>query len=219
MGCGRTSGLKRSRPPKPSAAIRSWCGSGTRGGAPASPRAIRIAAHRVLADWSRRFPNFRLITQNVDGLHERAGTENTIRLHGSIWEISCWQGCANAPRRWRDETLAFDELPPRCAHCSGLVRPAVVWFGETLDPAVVQQASQAAECDVFITIGTSAVVYPAAGFIDQARRQGAYSVEINPEATPASRTGRSGSPRPRRDSAICAYLTGNSLACNQDLGS
>ena len=145
-------------------------------------------AHRVLADWSRRFPNFRLITQNVDGLHERAGTENTIRLHGSIWEISCWQGCANAPRRWRDETLAFDELPPRCAHCSGLVRPAVVWFGETLDPAVVQQASQAAECDVFITIGTSAVVYPAAGFIDQARRQGAYSVEINPEATPASRT-------------------------------
>ena len=100
------------------------------------------AAHRVLADWSRRFPNFRLITQNVDGLHESAGTENTIRLHGSIWEVSCWQGCAKAPKRWRDETLSFAEMPPRCPHCGGPIRPGVVWFGETLDPAVVRQASQ-----------------------------------------------------------------------------
>ena len=144
-------------------------------------------AHRVLADWSRRFPNFRLITQNVDGLHEsRQVRENTIRLHGSIWEVSCWQGCANAPERWRDETLSFDELPPRCPHCGGPIRPGVVWFGETLDPAVVRQASQAAECDVFITIGTSAIVYPAAGFIAAARQHGAFTVEINPEATPAT---------------------------------
>lgn len=142
-------------------------------------------AHHVLAAWSRRFPGFQLITQNVDGLHERAGTLNTVRLHGSIWEVSCWQGCEQAPGRWRDETLSFAELPPRCPHCGGPIRPGVVWFGETLDPDVVTLAADAAECDVFITVGTSAVVYPAAGFVDQARRYGAFTVEINPEATSA----------------------------------
>ncbi|MFM8533200.1 MAG: SIR2 family NAD-dependent protein deacylase [Acidimicrobiia bacterium] len=145
------------------------------------------AAHHMLAEWSTRFPNFKLITQNVDGLHERAGTRDTIRLHGSIWEVSCWQGCAASPPRWRDES-AFAELPPRCPHCGGLVRPGVVWFGETLDPEVVEQAVDATACDVFITIGTSAVVDPAAGFIEQARRKGAFTVEINPEATPATPT-------------------------------
>jgi NAD-dependent deacetylase len=154
-------------------------------------------AHRVLAEWSKRFPNFRLITQNVDGLHEsafaeatarQAGPSDVIRLHGSIWEVSCWQGCAKSPRTWRDETLSFDELPPRCPHCGGMVRPGVVWFGETLESDVVQQASDATECDVFITVGTSAIVYPAAGFITAARQNGAFTVEINPEATPATRT-------------------------------
>ena len=144
------------------------------------------AAHRVLADWSRRFPNFRLITQNVDGLHERLDTLNTIRLHGSIWEVSCWQGCAKSPARWRDDTLKFAELPPKCPHCGGIVRPGVVWFGETLESDVVQQASDATACDVFITVGTSAVVYPAAGFIERARRDGAFTVEINLEGTPAT---------------------------------
>ena len=144
------------------------------------------AAHRVLADWSHRFTNFRLITQNVDGLHERAGTANTIRLHGSIWEVSCWLGCKEAPRIWRDETLEFSTVPPLCPHCGGPIRPGVVWFGETLDQEVVEQASRAADCDVFITVGTSAVVYPAAGFLMTARQHGAFTVEINPEATPAS---------------------------------
>jgi NAD-dependent deacetylase len=164
-------------------------------------------AHHVLADWSRRFPNFRLITQNVDGLHESAfATASTsakasadrpagqepaadiIRLHGSIWEVSCWQGCAKSPKAWRDETLSFDELPPRCPHCGGPIRPAVIWFGEMLDPDVVRRASQAAECDVFITIGTSAIVYPAAGFLAAAKEHGAFTAEINPEATPATGT-------------------------------
>jgi NAD-dependent deacetylase len=154
------------------------------------------AAHRVLASWSERFPNFTLITQNVDGLHEAASAsakatagqghgDDVIRLHGSIWEVQCWRGCAAAPRRWHDATVPYAELPPRCPHCGGLIRPGVVWFGESLDPDVVDQATAAADCDVFITIGTSAVVYPAAGFIDLARRQGAFTVEINPEATPA----------------------------------
>ena len=157
-------------------------------------RRFRIAAcepndaHRVLSDWSKRFANFKLITQNVDGLHERAGTANTIRLHGSIWEVSCWQGCAASPRRWTDRTLTFAEIPPKCPHCGGLIRPGVVWFGETLETNVISQAWNAANCDVFITVGTSAVVYPAAGFIDQARKHGAFTVEINPEATPATNT-------------------------------
>jgi NAD-dependent deacetylase len=158
------------------------------------------AAHRVLAAWSRRFPNFRLITQNVDGLHERSAASaktsasqagdasDIVRLHGSIWDVSCWQRCAKAPRTWRDERVSFDELPPRCLHCGGPIRPGVVWFGETLDPDVVEQAALAADCDVFMTVGTSAVVYPAAGFLTAARQNGAFTVEINPEATPASRT-------------------------------
>ena len=143
-------------------------------------------AHRVLAGWSHRLPNFKLITQNVDGLHERAGSEKTIRLHGSIWEVSCWQGCTTSPRRWRDDTVTFKEMPPHCPYCGGLIRPGVVWFGETLESSVISQASDAAICDVFLTVGTSAVVYPAAGLIEEARRHGAFTVEINPEATPAT---------------------------------
>jgi NAD-dependent deacetylase len=143
------------------------------------------AAHLVIAAWSRRYPNFTLITQNVDGLHESAGTRNVVRLHGSIWEVLCWRGCHASPARWRDDTVPYREIPPRCPHCGDLIRPGVVWFGEALDPGVVDRAQRAADCDVFITIGTSAVVYPAAGFIDVARRNGAFTVEINPEATPA----------------------------------
>lgn len=156
-------------------------------------RRFRIAAcdpneaHRVLAGWSHRFPNFKLITQNVDGLHERAGTANVIRLHGSIWEVSCWKGCAKSPRRWLDETVTFTEIPPRCPYCGGLIRPGVVWFGETLETNVIAEAWNAANCDVFITVGTSAVVYPAAGFLERARKNGAFTVEINPEATPATK--------------------------------
>jgi NAD-dependent deacetylase len=84
--------------------------------------------------------------------------------------------------------VTFTQIPPRCPYCGGLIRPGVVWFGETLESEVVSQAMNAMNCDVFMTIGTSAVVYPAAGFIEQARRQGAYTVEINPEATPATST-------------------------------
>ena len=144
------------------------------------------AAHRVLAEWSRKFPAFQLITQNVDGLHERAGTENVLRLHGSIWEVSCWNNCSASPSRWRDDTAPFEQIPPRCPHCSGIIRPGVVWFGEALDSDVLGRAEAAAACDVFLTIGTSSVVYPAASFVEQARQNGAFTVEINPEVTPAS---------------------------------
>ena len=146
------------------------------------------AAHHVLASWSRQFPHFTLITQNVDGLHEQADTRDVVRLHGSIWEVLCWRGCAMSPPRWRDDTVPYPEIPPRCPHCGDLIRPGVVWFGESLDPAIVDRATEASECDVFITVGTSAVVYPAAGLIDIARRNGAFTVEINPDVTPATAT-------------------------------
>ena len=143
-------------------------------------------AHDVLAAWSRRFDQFLLITQNVDGLHERAGTRDVLRFHGSIWELQCWQACADAPVRWWDETVPFPKMPPRCPHCGGLTRPGVVWFGEPIDPAVLDRSLTATACDIFLTVGTSAVVHPAASLVAEARGRGAYTVEINLEATPAS---------------------------------
>jgi NAD-dependent deacetylase len=143
-------------------------------------------AHDVLAAWTKRSPGWKVVTQNVDDLHLRAGTRDLIRLHGSIWELSCWDGCAGTPTRWRDERVPLPEMPPRCPYCGGLARPAVVWFGESLDPADVTLAQQAMACDVFIAAGTSAVVYPAAAFAGVALSRGAFTVEINIEATPAS---------------------------------
>lgn len=144
------------------------------------------AAHHVLADWSLRFPQFALITQNVDGLHERAGTARVLRLHGSIWDVGCWNECTASAHRWRDDTVPFPAMPPACRHCGGPLRPGVVWFGEMLDADVVDACLEATRCDVFFTIGTSALVYPAAGLVDRARQHGAVTVEINPESTPAS---------------------------------
>jgi NAD-dependent deacetylase len=143
-------------------------------------------AHEVLAAWSRRYPRFALITQNVDGLHERAGTENVIRFHGSLWELSCWNGCREAPSRWRDEAVPFAQMPPRCPHCGGLARPGVVWFGETIPPEALSASEAALDCDVCLAVGTSAVVHPAAALVAQAAARGAFAAEINPEATPAS---------------------------------
>jgi NAD-dependent deacetylase len=146
------------------------------------------AAHSVLAAWSRRLPGFRLITQNVDGLHEKAGTENVIRFHGSIWEVLCWNKCAASPQRWWERSVPLSAIPPHCPHCGALVRPGVVWFGEMIDPEVMRSASEALDCDLFLTIGTSSLVYPAASLCHEANSRGAFTVEINPEATPASGT-------------------------------
>jgi|TARA_B100000315_G_scaffold215699_2_gene215144 NAD-dependent deacetylase len=145
-------------------------------------------AHEVIAAWGRRYADFTLITQNVDGLHEAAGTRHVVRMHGSLWELQCWNRCAVAPARWEDRRADFVELPPRCPHCHGLVRPGVVWFGESLDPEVLRQCDAALDCDLFLTIGTSSVVYPAASLAPEAKRRGAYTVEINPDTTPASAT-------------------------------
>ncbi len=143
-------------------------------------------AHEVLAGWSRRLAGFTLVTQNVDGLHERARTRNVIRFHGSIWEMGCWDACPASPPRWVDESVPLAEVPPRCPFCGGLARPGVVWFGEAIPPVVLQQTAAALRCGVFMAIGTSSQVYPAAGLVHEARAAGAFSVEVNPEATPAS---------------------------------
>ena len=149
------------------------------------------AAHFVVADWARRSSAIStlqvvVITQNVDDLHLRAGTPGLVRLHGSIWEMSCWERCPKGTLPWRDERVTLSPLPPQCPHCGGLARPAVVWFGESLDGAVLQNALKAAECDVFLAVGTSSVVYPAAGLVHDAQRRGAFTAEINLEDTPAS---------------------------------
>jgi NAD-dependent deacetylase len=144
------------------------------------------AAHEVLAAWSRRFPTFTLVTQNVDGLHEAAGTRNLLRFHGSIWEVLCARGCKDGARR-EDRTSPFPVLPPPCA-CGGPLRPGVVWFGEAIDPEVLVASGAAMDCDVCIAVGTSAVVFPAAALLPEARARGAFTAEINPEATPATRS-------------------------------
>ncbi|MCA9423678.1 MAG: NAD-dependent deacylase [Candidatus Omnitrophica bacterium] len=141
--------------------------------------------HEVLAAWSHRYPNFTLITQNVDGLHELAGTDNVVRFHGSLWDVGCWEECPQSPHRWEDRTCPFPEHPPNCPHCGGILRPGVVWFGEIIDPDVLRKSARAARCDLFLTVGTSALVYPAAGLVSEAKDRGAFTVEINPEATPA----------------------------------
>jgi NAD-dependent deacetylase len=144
------------------------------------------AAHDVIGKWARE-RSATVITQNVDDLHVRADTRGLIRIHGSIWEMSCWDRCAAGREPWRDERLALHG-PPACPHCGGVARPAVVWFGEALDAERLNAAMRATACDVFITAGTSSIVYPAAGLVHEARRHGALTAEINLEDTPASST-------------------------------
>jgi NAD-dependent deacetylase len=140
------------------------------------------AAHEVIARWSRK-PGFTLVTQNVDGLHELAGTANIIRYHGSIWRLKCATACG-APD-WEDRRVPIEPLPPSCPSCGGLARPGVVWFGEAIPDAARRAAATATACDVFLSIGTSSVVYPAAALVADARAHGAFTVEINPETTGA----------------------------------
>jgi len=140
-------------------------------------------AHEVLAAWSAN-AGFTLITQNVDGLHEAAGTRGIIRFHGSIWELRCADACGLAP--WQDRRAPLPVLPPRCPGCGGLARPGVVWFGEAIDRGVLMRCGAAVSCDVFLSVGTSSIVYPAAGLAHAARDTGAFTAEINPTATDAA---------------------------------
>ena len=124
--------------------------------------------------------DFTLITQNVDGLHRLAGSRNLLELHGSIWVVRCVK-CGD---KAEDRTVPLP-YPPTCQICGGLLRPNVVWFGESLDSNVLQQSFEAASrSQVMLVVGTSALVQPAASLAWQAKKAGAFVVEINPEATP-----------------------------------
>jgi len=138
--------------------------------------------HRALADLERRIAEWTLITQNVDGLHRRAGSHQVLELHGNLFRAKCFN--EDRPvENWPDS----DDIPPRCPRCGGLLRPDVVWFGESLPEAALRVAEQAAaNADIFFSIGTSALVYPAANLPFTALQAGAIVVEINPQPTPLS---------------------------------
>ena len=140
------------------------------------------AGHVALAGLQRQASQFTLITQNVDGLHQRAGSTGVLEFHGNILANRCFE-----------EQVALDDddiepgRPPTCRRCGAYVRPGVVWFGEAIDPPVMQAAFTAsADCDVFISAGTSSEVYPAAGLMEIAREAAATIIEVNPAATPLS---------------------------------
>ena len=140
------------------------------------------AGHVALAEVERRLPSFTLLTQNVDGLHDRAGSRRILKVHGDIWTLRC-TACA---REWRDARPSLPELPPKC-ECGGLARPGVVWFGEGLPEDVWSAAVDAVRAaQVLLVIGTSALVYPAAGLVQLAQSAGAKVVEINVAETPVS---------------------------------
>ena len=136
--------------------------------------------HAALAAMAGRVADFTLITQNVDGLHQRAGSPEVIELHGNIQRVKCSAGCGVVPQ-WPDAPQGV----PACPACGALLRPDVVWFGEALPRAALERAVQAArECQVFFSIGTSGLVQPAASLAHAARNRNALLVEVNAEPTP-----------------------------------
>jgi len=133
--------------------------------------------HCALAKLQGLVPRLTLVTQNVDGLHQRAGSNDVIEYHGNIFVNRCFvEGCIVD----KVENAAV----PKCPGCGGLVRPGVVWFGEAISEAALNSSfATAADCDLFLSVGTSSLVFPAAGLIDIAREAGAVTVEINIEPT------------------------------------
>lgn len=139
--------------------------------ADAQPNAAHIAMAKVS-----------VITQNVDGLHQRAGSKNVLEVHGSIWNLRCMV----CEKEHVDNRVPLPELPPRC-ECGGVLRPGVVWFGEGLPPDVWDNAHKAvSETQILLVVGTSAVVHPAASLAPLAKRFGATVIEINPDETALS---------------------------------
>ena len=139
--------------------------------------------HEALAELERRVPSFALITQNVDGLHRRAGSQNVIELHGNIRRSKCSREDGVVEPREGDT-----DVPPSCPSCGASLRPDVVWFGEALPMDAFAEAFEAARnCDLFFSVGTSGLVQPAASLPFEALRSGTTIIEINPDETPLTR--------------------------------
>ena len=146
-------------------------------------KAVPNPGHKALVQLEIRKPRFTLITRNVDGLHDLAGSGKILKLHGDIWRMRCTTCGANFPNR----RVPLPKIPPHCA-CGGLARPGVVWFGEPLPDGMIKEAEHAAAAaEVFLVIGTSAVVHPAASLIPYAKQAGAKVIEINTEPTAATK--------------------------------
>ena len=142
--------------------------------------------HETLARLERRLAAFTLVTQNIDGLHARAGTRRLVELHGNVWRDRCTQNPAHVFLREPSEQASELAALPLC-DCGALLRPDVVWFGEALDPRHLDAAVESVSgAHMVLVVGTSSVVYPAAALPGIARRAGAMVVEINPEETPLS---------------------------------
>jgi NAD-dependent deacetylase len=140
-------------------------------------------AHYALVRIEQLIKKFTLVTQNVDNLHARAGSKQVLELHGNIERSYC----INCGKFAENVEVSAENKVPKCQSCGGMIRPDVVWFGEMLPEGVFEAASEAAsECELFLTIGTSSVVYPAAGLSHTAKANGAYVVEINTEQTEVS---------------------------------
>jgi NAD-dependent deacetylase len=140
-------------------------------------------AHVTIAEMEKHFSDFIVISQNVDGLHKRAGSNNIIELHGNLWRVRCQK----EGKRFDLLTVPLKEVPPRC-RCGSIVRPDVVWFGESLPQDELRVAfSKAEECDTMMVVGTSGLVQPAASLPMAAKAKGAYIIEVNIETTPISR--------------------------------
>jgi NAD-dependent deacetylase len=137
--------------------------------------------HELIAHAQRTHPNVRVITQNIDGLHQRAGATDVLELHGSLWRVRC-DACG-----MKRESQESPLLELRCQCGRAYLRPDITWFGDSLNMDVFDAARAAAtQAKLFVSIGTSGVVYPAAHMPETAKRQGAYLVEINPERTELS---------------------------------
>jgi len=146
-------------------------------------RAEPNPAHRAIAAWERHFERLTVITQNVDGLHQRAGSRNVLEVHGSLWRVRC----THCGVRREDRRVPLPEIPPRCPACGGILRPDVVLFGEAVPEEIFSQAVAAtATCDLLLVVGTSAVVFPTATLPVLAKHNRAFVIEVNPEVTPVT---------------------------------
>jgi len=138
-------------------------------------------AHCEIARWQERFAELTLVTQNIDGLHQQAGSRDVVELHGNIWRARC------TVCRCAYDVSGGRKRPDACLECGNFLRPDVVLFGELLPPGAFELAAErASECELCFVVGTSALVYPAAGLPEIAKAAGAYVCEVNPEPTPLS---------------------------------